>query len=231
MSTPPSDYSPPDYSPPETLPPEMPQPQPEDGPQLLPASSTEAIGQTGPAQTPPGRASRTRPKHFGWAALVAATAVGILAGGVIVGAADGRNRTAVAAPAAAVTITQTATAPTPFSSIEPTSEPTEEPSDEPFSAKKSDFKIGVKTLSKECFGSAGCNVTFRIKPSYEGDQELPTSGEIEVSYEITGLEDPVESTFTIDDEGTAHFDKEESGSTESKGDDLGAKVTDVSYLP
>src|SRR6266568_1923647 len=36
--------------------------------------------------------------------------------------------------------------------------------------KKGDFQVTLKVLSKECFGSAGCNVTYRAKLS----QSLPT---------------------------------------------------------
>jgi hypothetical protein len=38
--------------------------------------------------------------------------------------------------------------------------------------EKSDFEIGIKILEKKCFGSAGCSVTYRIKPKYVGTQEL-----------------------------------------------------------
>jgi hypothetical protein len=38
--------------------------------------------------------------------------------------------------------------------------------------RKSDFDIGIKILEKKCFGSAGCSVTYRIKPRYVGTQEL-----------------------------------------------------------
>src|SRR4029453_5116766 len=37
-----------------------------------------------------------------------------------------------------------------------------------FTTRKSDFEIGIKILEKKCFGSAGCSVTYRIKPKYVG---------------------------------------------------------------
>jgi hypothetical protein len=58
----------------------------------------------------------------------------------------------------------------------PNDEPNEEPNEEPmaagFTTRKSDFEIGIKILEKKCFGSAGCSVTYRIKPKYIGTQEL-----------------------------------------------------------
>ena len=73
---------------------------------------------------------------------------------------------------------------------EPTDEPAEEATEDTsgFSAKASDFKIGIKILSKKCFGSAGCSVTYRIKPEYVGDQSLPSSGTVEVTYRVKGDE-------------------------------------------
>jgi hypothetical protein len=32
----------------------------------------------------------------------------------------------------------------------------------------SDFELTVKTLSKQCFGSAGCNITYRIQSGWDG---------------------------------------------------------------
>jgi hypothetical protein len=55
---------------------------------------------------------------------------------------------------------------------EPNEEPTEEPTAAGFTPRKSDFEIGIKILEKKCFGSAGCSLTYRIKPKYVGTQEL-----------------------------------------------------------
>ena len=55
---------------------------------------------------------------------------------------------------------------------EPNREPTEEPTAAGFTPRKSDFEIGIKILEKKCFGSAGCSLTYRIKPKYVGTQEL-----------------------------------------------------------
>src|SRR4051794_37761822 len=100
--------------------------------------------------------------------------------------------------------------------------PSASPSAEPvtFNPTKKDFKITVKVREKKCFGSAGCNITYRINPDYVGDVEFPDTGETEVFYKIRGAEDPIENYFTVDSEGSAHFDSEETASTASSGDTL-----------
>jgi hypothetical protein len=54
----------------------------------------------------------------------------------------------------------------------PNDEPNEELNEEPmpagFTTRKTDFEIGIKILENKCFGSAGCSVTYRIKPKYLG---------------------------------------------------------------
>jgi hypothetical protein len=160
--------------------------------------------------------------------------VGIIAGvlGLGIGAigASG-NGTTTAGPGATTTVTATANH-TIYKTAagQPTEAPTEQPTDEPagFKPKKSDFKIGIKILKKQCFGSAGCNVTFRIKPDYVGSQKLPDTGTIEVTYRVSGAEDPIENTFEITG-GQASYDKEEDASTTSSSAKLTVKVTDVSY--
>ena len=104
-------------------------------------------------------------------------------------------------------------------------------SDATFEGKPADFRIGVKVLKKKCFGSAGCNVTYRIDPKYLSLAEIPDTGTIEVTYAVNGLEDgEAVNTFTIQG-GQASFDSEESGSVASSKTKLSARATDVSYSP
>jgi len=93
----------------------------------------------------------------------------------------------------------------------------------------SDFSVGIKILSKKCFGSAGCNVEFRINPGFSGSHGLPRTGTVEVTYEVKGGDDPLTNTFTIDGDGTASFDKTEMVSTSSSKAKLKGVVTDVSW--
>jgi hypothetical protein len=108
-------------------------------------------------------------------------------------------------------------------STEPTTAPTPEPSP---TVRARDFHIGIKVLSKQCFGSAGCNITFRIRPRYVGAADL-SDGSWLVTYKVTGDESgPITNSFTITN-GSASFDSEEFASTASTGVVLHAKATSV----
>lgn len=88
------------------------------------------------------------------------------------------------------------------------------------------FKIGVRTRSKECFGSAGCLVDVQIVPDYIGRQDVST-GSWELIYELRGGEDgPVIETMTLES-GTFSFPEEQSLDTRSSTTLITAVVTEV----
>jgi len=91
--------------------------------------------------------------------------------------------------------------------------------------KPADFAITVHILEKTCFGSAGCNVTYRIEPNYTGASPLPNK-EIIVVYEVRGGEDAQINRFTISG-GQAEFPSEERISTKSSKAELTAVATQV----
>lgn len=148
---------------------------------------------------------------------------GVAVAGMIVGSIAGT--TAAGGPA---TSAATGAAPAPTVTVTaPAVTVTQTPEPPPVNAsiKPADFRLGIKILSKKCFGSAGCNVTFRVVPKYVGTGSLP-DGTVEVTYSVKGAEDPIINTLTIVD-GTASFDSEEIAST-SSGAKLTAVVTEVS---
>lgn len=105
------------------------------------------------------------------------------------------------------------------------------PEDTPTASKprKGDFELRVKTLSKDCFGSAGCNVTYRIKVAYTGPS-LDPDATYEVTYKVTGADDgATENTFTITGD-QAEVQQEEMASTSSSGIELRAHATSVERL-
>jgi hypothetical protein len=161
---------------------------------------------------------------------VLAAVVALLAG-IGIGAWGGRGWT-TAAPAPTVTVTETAGAPVEGGGA-PTEEPTEGPSTAPteatYNPKPTDFKIAIKVLKKTCYGELGCDVNFRIVPSYVGSQRFPAEGTTEVTYEVTGGKDPITNTFKVDGGGTVTFDEEESAKIASSSRTLVAKVTGVTY--
>lgn len=152
-------------------------------------------------------------------AIMSAAGVLILSTSLVACSAE-EPASSAATPAATVTVTETVT------TIPDAPEETEETvADTSFVPKPSDFKIGIRIRSKECFGSAGCNVIFQIDPQYVGSQSLG-DGAYDVTYEVRGGSDTIINTFQIDG-GSASFDEEEMADLRSAGVRLTAKVTDV----
>lgn len=88
-----------------------------------------------------------------------------------------------------------------------------------------DFVINLRTIEKKCFGSAGCNVTVSIDPTYVGSGAIPDA--FKVTYEIRGGEDgPEISTFSVEGD-TVSYDGEERISTSSSDAELEAVATEV----
>lgn len=60
-----------------------------------------------------------------------------------------------------------------------------------------DFQLDAKVLAKQCFGSAGCSVTFQLEVTYTG-RPLPTGETFTVVYEVRGVENgPQINNFTV----------------------------------
>lgn len=75
-----------------------------------------------------------------------------------------------------------------------------------------DFSVNVIILRQACFGSAGCNVTYRVDVSYVGSQTPDPSKTYRVTYDLQGGEDPQIGSFEIT--GTkASVDSEDTIST------------------
>ncbi|MEU0470904.1 DUF4190 domain-containing protein [Amycolatopsis sp. NPDC006131] len=56
--------------------------------------------------------------------------------------------------------------------------------------EKGDFTIGLKTVSKQCFGSYGCNLVVEPTITYAGTETQMTSyGTCSITYTITGNKD------------------------------------------
>jgi len=78
----------------------------------------------------------------------------------------------------------------------------------------SDFSLSIKVLSSQCFGSAGCNVTYRVKVTYSGEP-LDLSQSYEVTLRTSRRRQP---TVGQHPDGAGHRcaeDQEESISTSS----------------
>jgi len=109
--------------------------------------------------------------------------------------------------------------------IDYSAEPEPEPEVVPFTPK--DFKLSVKVLSKECFDSYGCNVTFRIIPEYVGSALDFEERTAEISYRVTGMENEATNTFTMTNGEYYKYELEHFGTVPRSSAKISAKVTEV----
>lgn len=59
-----------------------------------------------------------------------------------------------------------------------------------------DFVIAVNIIEKNCFGSYGCNVRFKIMPVYNGPHQ-PDDNRFTVVYAVMGCEDEKQASFEM----------------------------------
>lgn len=104
-----------------------------------------------------------------------------------------------------------------------TTSTTEAPS---YTRVPTDFKLDVVTLRKQCFGSAGCNVSYRVQIKYLGAKLPDATKTFDVVYNVTGAESPVTNHFTVTG-SIISSPSEESTSTTSDGAVLVATPTSV----
>jgi hypothetical protein len=90
-----------------------------------------------------------------------------------------------------------------------------------------DFTLTVKILQQHCFGSAGCNVDFRINLS--GGGELDPNQTYELTYEVKGGKEPHVSTMTVTGKDYLRLDREFIH-TPNKSSKLTATVVSVEAL-
>ncbi|HET9777782.1 MAG TPA: hypothetical protein VFP81_00720 [Propionibacteriaceae bacterium] len=95
---------------------------------------------------------------------------------------------------------------------------------------KSDIELRIKTLRKKCSGS-GCDVTYRVVVDRAYMDDWPKTGDVYVSYTVTGPEDgPEYGNVWIWLEDESYEEPwEQVISTRSRSVELTVKVTDVEY--
>lgn len=89
-----------------------------------------------------------------------------------------------------------------------------------------DFAIALITTEKQCFGSAGCIVSFTIDVSYVGTQLPDPAKTFTVVYDILGGEDPKTASFEVSGDEIS-YTKDDSISTASSDAVLTAVPTTV----
>jgi hypothetical protein len=175
-------------------------------------------GGWGPPPGPRPPATPKAPRTFtGRQVLAVAVVVGVLAFGI--GAAVGNGGgTSRQTPKATGSASQSATTTTQVE-VTTTAASTYDTPD------VSDFELTVKTLSKQCFGSAGCSITYRIQAGWDGSYDPDRT--YEVVYEVRGDESgPQTNNFTVTGD-EYQSSQEEIASTRSSGVKLTARVISV----
>ncbi|WP_426568120.1 hypothetical protein [Streptomyces canus] len=91
-----------------------------------------------------------------------------------------------------------------------------------------DFTMDLRTTERQCFGSAGCNITVEPTLSYVGDWNgVDPDAVYEITYEIRGDESgPVIETAELSDETTLNYTPT-SISTASSKTKVTVTITDV----
>jgi hypothetical protein len=90
------------------------------------------------------------------------------------------------------------------------------------------FTIKLRTTKRQCFGSAGCNVTVEPDLTYLGDSEgIDSDAVYEITYEIHGDESgPVIETAELSDRTSLNYTPSLI-STASAGTKVSVEITDV----
>jgi hypothetical protein len=88
-----------------------------------------------------------------------------------------------------------------------------------------DFKLTVRTLKQENFGSAGSIVTYRIEATW--DAELDPDATYEVTYEVRGAEDGTITNYMTVTGSEYERDREETAMTPSSTTKPTAKVVHI----
>jgi hypothetical protein len=93
-----------------------------------------------------------------------------------------------------------------------------------------DFKLTPKITQKQCFGSAGCNVTFTVDLSYVGKGAKPNST-WDITYDAVGTEDALTDTITVHVDGTGmpgtYDSHEELVQTKKTSDAITLRITAI----
>lgn len=87
----------------------------------------------------------------------------------------------------------------------------------------SDFSLDVIETERSCFGSYGCNVQYRVVPTYIGTGSVPTSN-FTLLYQIDGADDVQTGNIAV---SNGKFATETGFTSVAQGVSLAATVTSV----
>lgn len=167
---------------------------------------------------PPAPPARKQPRN--WVVITSAVAViaAVIGTGLFVVNSRGDDSRSAATSAASSTLDEEAAPAAEESEPEPVYADVDAES----------FDIELRTTERQCFGSAGCNVTVEPKLSYVGlSEDLDPDAVYEITYEIRGDESgPVIETAELAEQTSLTYTPT-SLSTASSGTKVSVKITNV----
>ncbi|WP_300680788.1 hypothetical protein [Nocardioides sp.] len=126
-----------------------------------------------------------------------------------------------AAPTATVTVTVTA------SPEEAATSDAADTQTDGLYLRPEDFTLKVKITDKQCFGSAGCSISYKVTPVYHGDVSLIDGMAYDITYSVSGDESGKQiGTISVGDDGS-FSQEEETMTTKSSSVKVTARATDV----
>lgn len=161
--------------------------------------------------TPPAKKSRTNLVIMASAAAVIAAVIGT---GIAVMQSRGNSSTPAAASESSTPAVDTASAPSPTPSYD--------------EVTADSFTIKLKTTSRQCFGSAGCNLTVEPDLAFLGDSSaIDPNAVYDITYEIRGDQSgPVIETAKLSDRTSLNYTPSVI-QTASAGTKVSVEITDV----
>ncbi|MFJ3800459.1 hypothetical protein ACIPSJ_29790 [Streptomyces sp. NPDC090088] len=162
--------------------------------------------------TPPVKKSRAGLVIAASAAAVIVAVVGT--GMAVVHSGHGSEQAAAASPTGGATEATATETPTPAPSYD--------------EVTADSFTIELRTTKRQCFGTAGCNVTVEPTLTYLGDSgSIDPDAVYEITYEIHGDESgPVIETAELSDRTSLNYTPSMI-STASAGTNVSVEITDV----
>jgi hypothetical protein len=107
-----------------------------------------------------------------------------------------------------------------------THRPTTTTTEAPYVPVPADFTLTPVVTRKQCFGSAGCNVSYTMDVAYNSLEPLDEHADYAVTFEVRGGESVAIDTIELSGDGS-YMDRENFTSTPNEGAVLSVVVTSV----
>ncbi|MEV6564599.1 hypothetical protein [Streptomyces kronopolitis] len=180
--------------------------------------TTEATTEMPPVPPSPPTSMRRRPVI---AAIVGTVIIAAISSGITAILVSGSDKEGAGPKATSAKSAPEAPSEDPTEASEETGETYND------SPTSTDFALSMKTTKKQCFGSAGCNITVEPNVSYVSATSLDPEKTLSITYEIHGDESgPVIQTMELSDRDRLTYTPV-SLSTADRSTKVTAEITDV----